>query len=144
MSCHPSIFFLLGWKETLHLHKEKQRGRAWESISEKSTDSRRWDTWRGECPVTSHVIKHGRCVMISKGSCPRICEGCPERTQPWGMKNRGPHGCGFSGQPLCIHSCPLIRGGHVPRPQWLPETTDSTQPSSYYVVFLYIHACDEV
>ena len=36
-----SILLLLGWKEMLHLHKKRQRGRASEFTSEKSTDSQR-------------------------------------------------------------------------------------------------------
>lgn len=44
-SLSPSILYslllLLGWKEMLHLHKRRQRGRASEFASGKSTDSRR-------------------------------------------------------------------------------------------------------
>lgn len=34
-------YFPLGWKEMLHLHKKRQRGRASEFISEKNTDFQR-------------------------------------------------------------------------------------------------------
>lgn len=33
----------------------------------------------------------------------------------------------------------LIHGGYVPRPQWMPEIADRTEPYTHYVLFLYLH-----
>lgn len=46
---------------------------------------------------------------------------------------------------LCALVFPLLSMGDIfQAPQWMSETTDSTEPCMYYVFFLYVHNFDKV
>ena len=40
---------------------------------------------------------------------------------------------------VSIQQSPLIHRGYVPRPQWMPETSDHTIPYIHYVFSIYTY-----
>ena len=42
------------------------------------------------------------------------------------------------------YSSPLILGGYIQGPQWMPENVNSIKSYIYYVFFLYLHTYDKV